>query len=119
MGQLIPQTVWGQTKRRVVRGSTLFVSATFLDAYGAPAEPTGVEITFNYAAVATNLPTASTYAMNFNSLLGIFTFDWDSTPAAPGQGFWSIATAETPQPSWANQGVFLVLANPANLGAGP
>ncbi len=100
----------------IIRGNTVLATATFIDAYGQPAQPANVQIAFSYIDATSALVTQA-FAMSFNVLTGEFYYSWDSTAAQPGDVRWAVFTPDTPLPRYVGQGQFKLAANAANLAA--
>lgn len=96
--------------KRAVRGSTVTLIATnFLDRDGAATTPAAVTAYLDYPT-GNRCRAQSNYAMTENS--GEWTYDWDSSIAAPGTVFWSVRAEG--DDNFAEDDQFQLTANIAN-----
>ena len=105
----------------VVRGMTAVVNAVFYDVNGNPVQPASASVTINYLGPPASNPgqnerVSQTFAMSWNIATQSMQYAWDSSRAAgPCKAFFNVFTPAATQPAYAGQGVFEIVANPANL----
>lgn len=100
---MIPQTI--------IRGNLARFSAIFYDATGAVASPSSAAVIVNYLNEAGARVDSDPIEMS-QQTDGSFYAEWDSSAAQPARVYWS---AKAVSPAGAQDGLFDLEANPANL----
>lgn len=95
----------------IIRGNMVEFAVTFLDVNGNPVEPSSAELKVNFLNAEGERATVAT-AMNADT--GGWFAEWDSSDALEARVYWSVKSTN---PASAKDGVFLLKANPANVGA--